>query len=127
MTASAPPVFSESQPQYPAVVDIERTAECAKLKLVIPEALLFFSGHFPRFELLPGVVQVHWAIQYATQEFSLGAVFPTIIRIKFRKPIRPNHSLTLILKYVPSRKTLHFEYVDAAGPCSSGQIGFASE
>ena len=127
MTASAPRLFSEAQPQYPAVTDIERTAECAKFKLVIPAALLYFSGHFPGFELLPGVVQVHWAIQYATQEFPLGAVFPTIIRIKFRKPIRPNHSLTLVLKYVPSRKTLHFEYVDAEGPCSSGQIGFASE
>jgi 3-hydroxymyristoyl/3-hydroxydecanoyl-(acyl carrier protein) dehydratase len=127
VTASAPPLSSESPPRDPAVIDIERTADRAELKLLIPGALLFFSGHFPQFALLPGVVQVHWAIQYATREFALAAVFPTMIRIKFRKPIRPNHAVTLILKHVPSRDTIHFEYVDAEGPCSSGQIGFAPE
>jgi 3-hydroxymyristoyl/3-hydroxydecanoyl-(acyl carrier protein) dehydratase len=127
MTASSRPLFFESQPQDPEVVDIERTSDRAQLKLLIPKALLFFSGHFPQFALLPGVVQVHWTIQYAMQEFPLGAVFPTMIRIKFRKPIRPNHAVTLILKHVPARNTIHFEYVDADGPCSSGQIGFAPE
>ena len=96
-----------------------------ELNLVIPEALLYFRGHFPGFAILPGVVQLNWAIQYGTQYFALGAVFPSTIRIKFRKPIRPNHRVTLSLKYVRSLNRIQFDYTDGDGACSSGQIGFA--
>ena len=118
---------SEARPRDPEIIAIERIADRVELKLLIPKELLFFSGHFPGFPLLPGVVQTHWAIQYAIQEFTLGAVFATTIRIKFRKPIRPNHRLTLILNHVPLRNTVNFEYLDSDGTCSSGQIGFAPE
>ena len=117
--------FSESETKNPEIIGFTRSQEHAELQLFIPEALLYFRGHFPGFALLPGVVQLDWAIQHATQHFALGAVFASTIRIKFRKPIRPNHRLTLSLKYVRSQNCIHFDYADAEGPCSSGQIGFA--
>ena len=113
--------------RHPEIVEVERSEEQAKLKLVVPEALLYFRGHFPGFAILPGVVQLDWAIQYGKQHFALGAVFASTIRIKFRKPIRPNHRLTLSLKYVRSRNSIYFDYADAEGACSSGQIGFAPQ
>jgi 3-hydroxymyristoyl/3-hydroxydecanoyl-(acyl carrier protein) dehydratase len=115
-----------SETTKPEIINIAQSQEHAELKLVIPEALVYFRGHFPGFALLPGVVQLDWAIQYGIQHFALGAVFARTIRIKFRKPIRPNHHLTLSLKYVRSRNSIYFDYQDAEGPCSSGQIGFAS-
>jgi 3-hydroxymyristoyl/3-hydroxydecanoyl-(acyl carrier protein) dehydratase len=118
--------FAASEIIYPEVVSIERSEEHAELKLVVPEALAYFRGHFPGFAILPGVVQLDWAIRYGTQHFALGAVFPTTIRIKFRKTIRPNHRVMLSLKYIRSRNSIQFDYTDADGMCSSGQIGFAS-
>jgi 3-hydroxymyristoyl/3-hydroxydecanoyl-(acyl carrier protein) dehydratase len=126
MSAESVPVV-ESEMTNPEIVSIVRSEEHAELKLVVPEALLYFRGHFPGFALLPGVVQLDWAIQYAMQHFALGDVFASTIRIKFRKPIRPNHHLTLSLKYVRSRNSIYFDYEDAQGPCSSGQIGFATK
>src|ERR1700683_1243753 len=115
----------ESETRNPEIISIVRTQEQAELKLVIPEALLYFRGHFPGFALLPGVVQLDWAIEYGRQYFAPRDAFASTIRIKFRKPIRPNHRVTLILKYVESRNSIHFDYADAEGPCSSGQIEFA--
>lgn len=111
----------------PEVIDIARSAEQAEVKLLVPENLIYFRGHFPGFALLPGVIQVDWAVRYGKELFLPAGAFPSTIRIKFRRPIRPNYRLSLNLKFVPLRSSVHFEYSDAEGPYSSGQIGFASE
>ena|SRR6266436_775338 len=117
--------FAASEIKNPEIISVARSDELAELKLVVPEALLYFCGHFPGFAILPGVVQLDWAIQYGRHHFALGGVFASTIRIKFRKPIRPHHHLTLSIKYVRSRNCIYFDYADAEGACSSGQIGFA--
>jgi len=114
-------------PIEPHVVEIARSKEHCEVKLVVPDDLLYFRGHFPDFAILPGVVQVDWAVRYAREFFPLGGAFPATIRVKFRKPIRPGHNLTLSLKYLPSQKSIQFDYSDADGAHALGQIGFASE
>ena len=114
-----------SEIRKPEIVELARSEDQVELKLIVPEALLYFRGHFPGFAILPGVIQLDWAIQYGREHFALGAVFASTIRIKFRKPIRPNHHLTLSIKYVPARNCIYFDYADAEGACSSGQVGFA--
>ncbi|MGB8412179.1 MAG: hypothetical protein WCE23_05075 [Candidatus Binatus sp.] len=121
---STPPV-PEADPEIknPEIVGVTRLGDRVELNLVVPGALLYFRGHFPNFPILPGIVQLDWAIQYGKQHFALGAVSPTTIRIKFRKPIRPNHRVTLSLKHLHARNILEFNYSDPQGECSSGQIG----
>ncbi len=116
---------SDAEIQSPEILSIVRSDAQVELKLLVPDALLYFRGHFPGFAILPGVVQLHWAIQYGTAHFIIGAASPSTIRIKFRKPIRPNHRVTLTLKHVPARNSIQFDYTDADGACSSGQVGFS--
>ena len=121
--SNAPAQEAGSEIKHPEIVDVIRSEDQVELQLLIPGALLYFRGHFPDFPILPGVVQLDWAIQYGRQHFALGTAAPTTIKIKFRKPIRPNHRIVLSLKH--SRGRLDFNYADAEGACSSGQIGFA--
>jgi 3-hydroxymyristoyl/3-hydroxydecanoyl-(acyl carrier protein) dehydratase len=123
--SAGPQRLAASEIKHPDIVGVARSEDHAELKLFVPEELLYFRGHFPGFAILPGVVQLDWAIQYGREHFALGAVFANTIRIKFRKPIRPNHHLTLNIKYVPARNCIYFNYADAEGACSSGQVGFA--
>jgi|SRR5271156_2142029 len=118
---------SPQSPVTPEILNITRKPDQADVDLVVPEDLLYFRGHFPGFAILPGVVQVGWAIQYSTELFALGAVFASSIRVKFRKPIRPGYRLTLSLKHTAARRIVQFEYSGGDGPCASGQIGFALE
>jgi 3-hydroxymyristoyl/3-hydroxydecanoyl-(acyl carrier protein) dehydratase len=115
---------ADTEIKNPEIVGVTRLEDRVELSLVIPSALLYFRGHFPNFPILPGVVQLDWAIQYGRRHFAVGAVSPTTIRIKFRKPIRPNHRITLSLKHLRARNSFEFNYTDAEGACSSGQIGF---
>jgi 3-hydroxymyristoyl/3-hydroxydecanoyl-(acyl carrier protein) dehydratase len=117
--------FEGTAIKSPGMVEVERSAEHVELSLIIPEGLIYFRGHFPKFAILPGVVQLDWAIQYGMKYFALGQVFPGTIRIKFRKPIRPDQRVTLKLKHLRPRDVVQFDYSNAEGTCSSGQIGFA--
>jgi 3-hydroxymyristoyl/3-hydroxydecanoyl-(acyl carrier protein) dehydratase len=119
-----PPPSAHSEIKNPEVISVTRSEDRVELSLVIPAALLYFRGHFPNFPILPGIVQLDWAIRYGKHHFALGAVSPTKIRIKFRKPIRPNHRVTLSLKHFRARASVEFSYTDGEGACSSGQIGF---
>src|ERR1035437_2044475 len=121
---STPPV-PEAAPEIknPEIVGVTRLEDRLELNLVIPGALLYFRGHFPNFPILPGIVQLDWAIQYGKQHFALGAVSPTTIKVKFRKPIRPNHRVTLSLKHLHALTIQTFNYSDPQGECSTGQIG----
>ena len=118
--------LADSEIKNPEVVSVIRSDDQIELSLLIPPTLIYFRGHFPNFPILPGIVQLDWAIQYGRDNFDLGAVSPTTIRIKFRKPIRPNTRVTLSLKHLRARNAIDFNYTDAKGACSSGQIGFES-
>src|SRR5579872_3282017 len=116
--STTPGASADSEIKNPEVISVTRSEDQVELSLIIPPALHYFRGHFPSFPILPGMVQLDWAIQYGNRHFALGAASPTTIRIKFRKPIRPNHRVTLTLKYLRARKSIEFNYADAEGACS---------
>ncbi|MGH7878342.1 MAG: thioester dehydrase [Candidatus Binataceae bacterium] len=123
---SAEAGVAQAELRHPEIVEVTRSGEQAALRLVIPEALLYFRGHFPGFAILPGVVQLDWAIGYCREYFALGSASAATLQIKFRQPIRPNHRVTLRLKHSPARNRVEFDYSDADGACSSGHISFTA-
>jgi 3-hydroxymyristoyl/3-hydroxydecanoyl-(acyl carrier protein) dehydratase len=108
----------------PVIRDIRHAEARVDLRLVVPESLLYLHGHFPGFAILPGVVQLDWAIRYGRRYLAVGDAAAKTVQIKFRKPIRPNRQLSLSLAYVAERRRLSFECRDDADVCSSGQIVF---
>jgi 3-hydroxymyristoyl/3-hydroxydecanoyl-(acyl carrier protein) dehydratase len=123
--SAQPAAEANREIKHPEIVRTTTGEDRVELKLIVPLALHYFRGHFPDFAILPGIVQLDWALQFGRHHFALGVV-PATIRIKFRKPIRPNHHVTLSLKHLRARSSLEFSYTDTEGACSSGQIGFAS-
>jgi len=108
----------------PLIRDIKHAEARVDLQLFLPESLLYLQGHFPGLAILPGVVQLDWAIRYARRYLAIGDAAARTLQVKFHRPIRPNQQIELSLAYAAERKRLSFECRDAAELCSSGQIVF---
>lgn len=93
------------------------------LELGVPVDLAHFSGHFPQTPVLPGVVQIDWAISLARQLIEhLPPRFQGMEVLKFQQLARPGDRLQLTLRFDAQRSKLHFSYRNGDAPCSSGRI-----
>ncbi|WP_404439647.1 AMP-binding protein [Stutzerimonas chloritidismutans] len=93
------------------------------LDLVVPPDLAHFSGHFPKTPVLPGVVQIDWAIGLARELIEhLPPRFQGMEVLKFQQLARPGDPLHLTLRFDRERSKLHFAYRNGDAPCSSGRI-----
>ena len=94
------------------------------LELSVPSSLAWFDGHFRQAPILPGVVQVDWAILYGRRHFALPAQFKGINALKFQQVIAPGALVQLELR-VDTPGTLQFRFFSHAGQHAGGRILFA--
>ncbi|MGO2450584.1 AMP-binding protein [Pseudomonas taetrolens] len=110
------------RPKLPEVLSQTEDDGQWTLTLGIPPDLAFFSGHFPKTPVLPGVVQVDWALNLGQQLLVLPPRFAGMEVLKFQQLVRPGDQLELTLRFDPERSKLHFAYRNANAACSSGRI-----
>lgn len=108
----------------PEVRAIERTTHGVCLTLAVPPDLEYFDGHFPQVPLLPGVVQVTWAIQLGRAHLPLDAEFRGLSAVKFTRVIQPGSTVTLRLDHASEEQKLHFSYELDGQSCSNGTVLF---
>ncbi|MGH8355112.1 MAG: AMP-binding protein [Pseudomonas sp.] len=92
------------------------------LELAVPLDLAHFSGHFPQTPVLPGVVQIDWALALARELMKLPPRFRGMEVLKFQQLARPGDRLQLTLRFDAERGKLHFAYRQGEAACSSGRI-----
>lgn len=83
-----------------------------------------FQGHFPEDPILPGLVQVDWALRLGLEAFGPLGVFLGLEHLKFYDLTRPGETLTLELSLDSSRCELAFEYRGGSTRKSSGIARF---
>ena len=109
---------SSTEPEVEQVRFIEDGVE---LRLVLPEWLFYFQGHFPTRPILPGVAQIDWAVRMADRYLGTAIGGARQIRVKFRSVISPG-PLTLRLRRRSEGAKLDFEYVHGDAIVSFGTI-----
>ena len=112
------------RPQFPAVQWQQREADTAALLLPLDADLIAFDGHFPQAKILPGVVQLDWAIHYARDVFSMPPRFERMDALKFQHVARPGDCLQLTLGWDAAKSVLSFRYVSDHGVHASGRVVF---
>lgn len=112
------------RPLLPAVQWQQRNADAALLLLPLEPDLVAFDGHFPQAKILPGVVQLDWAIHYARDVFAMPPRFERMDAVKFQHVARPGDCLQLTLGWDAARSVLSFRYVSDHGVHASGRVVF---
>jgi acyl-coenzyme A synthetase/AMP-(fatty) acid ligase/3-hydroxymyristoyl/3-hydroxydecanoyl-(acyl carrier protein) dehydratase len=110
------------RPKAPQVLEQTETDGEWSLQLAVPPDLAYFSGHFPKAPVLPGVVQVEWALNLGQQLMNLPEKFAGMEVLKFQQLVRPGDEVQLHLRFDPVRSKLYFAYRNETATCSSGRI-----
>jgi 3-hydroxymyristoyl/3-hydroxydecanoyl-(acyl carrier protein) dehydratase len=111
----------------PEIRSVERTSSEVRLHLTISPELRYFDGHFHGCPLLPGIVQVNWAIELGRTHFAIPARFRGLRGVKFMRVILPAALVTLRLEYATDKSALGFAYEFDGGVYSSGTVLFDLE
>ncbi|PNB47900.1 AMP-binding protein [Pseudomonas sp. GW456-12-10-14-LB2] len=110
------------RPKAPEILEQAETEGEWNLQLSVPPDLAYFSGHFPKAPVLPGVVQVQWALNLGRQLLNLPGAFAGMEVLKFQQLVRPGDEIQLHLRFDPERGKLYFAYRNDTATCSSGRI-----
>ena len=81
-----------------------------------------FKGHFPGAPVLPGAIQVLWAIRYGKMHLGLADDWTGLEAVKFSAMIRPNVATVLRLTRSETGTKLAFEYRVDGRVMSSGRL-----
>jgi 3-hydroxymyristoyl/3-hydroxydecanoyl-(acyl carrier protein) dehydratase len=107
----------------PEIISKEKQDTEATVELFIPDNLDYFKGHFPQSPILPGVVQLDWAVMHAKHMFNIDCDVKDIEVLKFQVVIEPGQNLTLQLAQKSEQKVT-FSYSSNKGKHASGRIVF---
>ncbi|WP_345811307.1 AMP-binding protein [Paraburkholderia sp. PREW-6R] len=123
------PVSAVAAAFEPRVEGVEVLAEARSgdtlyCELRVPPSLAHFAGHFPGLPILPGVVQVDWAVRLAAEHVPGVRAVSSIDRLKFMAPVSPGAVLDLTLAHDAARRRVQFAYRANGHECASGVITY---
>ena len=115
-------LLAAPRPDKPQILEGREQDGEWQLALRIPLDLRYFSGHFPSTPVLPGVVQIDWALQLAPAYLTIPPRFVGMEVLKFQQLLRPGDLASLTFRFDPARSKLYFAYQIGDSAASSGRI-----
>lgn len=99
-------------------------ADSAEAEIDLPPDHPAFAGHFPKRPILPGVVQLDWAVRLSALAFDLPPHPARQVQVKFVHVVTANQ--TLILRLNRTGETIRFEFRVGGEVASMGRFRFGS-
>lgn len=123
-TSAMPEVLSYA---HAVAVDRPDAPRRWRYTMRIAASLIQFEGHFPMQPILPGVAQLHWAVQFAQRHVVALARMRSVEQLKFTAPIMPGATLTLTLTDDVARHRVAFVYEANGRSCATGLLCYEME
>lgn len=109
----------------PEILSETREDQTLRLKLRVQPELAYFPGHFPGHPILPGVIEIDWAVRLTERHFTLPRQrFSHLKNIKFTSPVLPETILDCVLNWQEEKYRLDFSFTAGTRACAAGQILF---
>lgn len=110
--------------ELPRILEVARATDSVRLDLQVPAGLACFEGHFPGHPLVPGVVQVAWAVACARRYLAAPDAVARVDALKFQQMILPGASIGLEMQRDPGTSVVRFRIRSGAGVHASGVLRF---
>ena len=124
------PSARSTQPDWmPIVSDLEldRSELALRCRLQVPYDLPIFRGHFPSVPIVPGVLQVGWAIELARAHGLAAGRCRGISMVKFRRIVQPGMCLAARLATGQQNRQLQFSYELDGTVVTTGRLQIEGE
>lgn len=108
-------------PIVSGVVRDERGLSC---ELRVPYDLPVFRGHFPGRPIVPGVMQVGWAVTLSRDHGLVEGPLTGIPAAKFNRIVRPGMRLVARLERGAQPGQAQFEYTSGGAAVATGKLQF---
>ena len=122
-------LFANQQNQQdvrlPDVLEQQVAHDAILLRCRVPEQLCYFDGHFIDQPIVPGVVQMQWAMYYAGQHFGVVTDAREMQAIKFHNVMFPNDEFDLNLSHDREAHRVTFCLSRGEKAYSSGRVVLA--
>jgi len=115
-------LLSQPRPLEADVLGVEQQGDSVMLSLRIPVDLQSFDVHFPELPILPGVVQLGWALSLGADCFGTPRTCRRVELLKFQRPLRPGQLVQLSMRHDRVLNRLHFHYATHDVEFSSGRL-----
>ena len=103
----------------PELWDVQRAGGRLRARGRVPADLPHFAGHFPGQPVLPGVVQLEWALALARERLGFEGTPNALEALKFRAPLLPGEEFELELELASA---LRFELRSGPRSLCSGRV-----
>jgi 3-hydroxymyristoyl/3-hydroxydecanoyl-(acyl carrier protein) dehydratase len=112
----------------PIVSDIalDRAAGGLCCRLRVPYDMAIFHGHFPSAPIVPGVMQVGWAVELARAHGLADGPMTGIAAAKFRRVLQPGRCLDARLERGPRPGEVSFRYTCGDTVVAIGRVQFGA-
>ena len=108
----------------PVIQNLTHTPDTITADLTFLSESEYFRGHFPGYPILPGVIQLHFALRFIRMFFNTSHTDKyTITKLKFSALILPDSTVKFALTRHDAH-TFSFEYTRDGMRCSAGRITF---
>jgi 3-hydroxymyristoyl/3-hydroxydecanoyl-(acyl carrier protein) dehydratase len=115
----------DADKSFPRVLSLTGDESQVFVQLDISPDLDWFRGHFPDQPVLPGVVQLHWAVLVAQACYDLTAAPKEIKRLKFKNIVTPPQLLELTVSLQGSDE-VQFDFSHSGARFSEGRLIFTA-
>ncbi len=103
----------------------EPAADEYLFEALVPPDLIYFGGHFAGFPLVPGVVQLQWALDLGRQLGLPDLPVQQVENLKFQQFLRPADHVTARIRWDAGKRKLYFTFEREQAACASGRIVYA--
>jgi acyl-coenzyme A synthetase/AMP-(fatty) acid ligase/uncharacterized membrane protein len=107
---------------------LEQGDDHVLLEFSVPKESGYFRGHFPEYNILPGVALFEMVMRMASRYLGTGINISRFKRIKFSAIIRPGIPLRMKLNYRAGKRELGFEISNPGGDVvySTGMVSLGA-